>query len=65
MLREILDPLLRNPHCAHAPAPAPVKRESVLHSTLFSAAEEKVETIRTETAGWAHPGKTDDAVGGV
>jgi RNA polymerase sigma-70 factor (ECF subfamily) len=65
LLREILDPLLRNPHNAHPPAPAPVKRESVLHSTLFSAAEERVETSRTDTAGWAHPDKTGDAEGGV
>ncbi len=43
---------------------APQKRESVLHSTLFSAAEEH-ETSRTDTTGWAHPGKTGDAEGGV
>jgi RNA polymerase sigma-70 factor (ECF subfamily) len=66
MLREILDPLLRNPHNAPAPAPAPVKRGSVLHSTLFSASEEEVDkTSRTDTTGWAHPGKTGDAEGGV
>ena len=64
MLREILDPLLRNPHSAHAPAPVPQKRESVLHSPLFSAAEEP-KTSRTDTTGWAHPGKTGDAEGGV
>jgi RNA polymerase sigma-70 factor (ECF subfamily) len=65
MLREILDPLLRGPHSPHAPGPAPVKRESVLHSTLFSAAEEEVESSRTDTTGWAHPVKTGDAEGGV
>jgi hypothetical protein len=62
MLREILDPVLRNPHSAHPPAPQ--KRESILHSTLFSASEE-TESSRTDTAGWAHPGKTGDAEGGV
>jgi RNA polymerase sigma-70 factor (ECF subfamily) len=64
MLREILDPLLRNPHVAHSQTPAPHARESVLHSTLFSAAEEH-KFSRTDTAGWAYPGKTDDAEGGV
>jgi hypothetical protein len=65
MLREILDPLLRNPHAAHVPAHAPQKRESVLHSPLFSAEEEHHKTSRTDTTGWAHPGKTGDAEGGV
>jgi len=64
MLREILDPLLRNPHGAHVQASAPHKRESILHSPLFSA-EEEHKTSRTGTAGWAHPGKTGDAEGGV
>jgi len=40
------------------------KRESVLHSTLFSASEED-NTNRTDTTGWAHPGKTGGAEGGV
>jgi len=57
--------LLRNPHAAHVPAHAPQKRESVLHSPLFSAAEEEHKTSRTDTTGWAHPGKTGDAEGGV
>ncbi len=43
MLREILDPLLRNQHCSHATVHASEKidetkegkRESILHSTLF------------------------------
>jgi hypothetical protein len=35
-----------------------------LHSPLFSAAEEH-ETSRTDTTGWAHPGTTGDAEGGV
>jgi hypothetical protein len=64
MLREILDPLLRTPQGAHAPAPATHKRGLVLHSTLFSA-EEEHQASRTDTAGWAHPGKTGDAEGGV
>jgi hypothetical protein len=67
MLREILDPLLHSPYRAHAQAPAPPlhKRESILHSTLFSAAEEEPKTSRSDTSGWAHPGKTGDAEGGV
>jgi hypothetical protein len=65
MLREILDPLLRNPHAAHVQPRAPQKRESVLHSPLFSAAEDEHKTSRTDTTGWAHPGKTGDAEGGV
>jgi hypothetical protein len=64
MLREILDPVLRSPHSSHTQSPAPHKRESVLHSTLFSAAEEP-KTSRTDTTGWAHPCKTGDAEGGV
>ncbi len=64
LLREILDPLLRNSHGTHAQAPPPHKRESILHSTLFPAAEED-KASRTDTAGWAHPGKTDGAEGGV
>src|SRR6202161_3412686 len=64
MLREILDPLLWNQHSAPAQAPVPHKRETVLHSPLFSAAEEN-ESNRTDTTGWAHPGKTGDTEGGV
>jgi hypothetical protein len=64
MLREILDPLLRNPHGAHAQEPAPQQRESVLHSPLFSAGEEH-KVSRTDTTCWAHPCKTGDAEGGV
>jgi Sigma-70, region 4 len=62
MLREILDPLLRNPHTTQATVQQ--KREAVLHSPLFSAAEEH-NTSRTDTTGWAHPGKLGDAEGGV
>jgi hypothetical protein len=64
--------LLRNPHCAHAAGHAPEtkgdkkddKRESILHSTLFSV-ELQEESSRTDTTGWAHPSKTGDAEGGV
>jgi hypothetical protein len=62
LLRGILDPLLRSPRTVQAPAPR--KRESVLHSALFSAEPER-ETSRTDTPGWAHPVKMDDAEGGV
>ena len=66
MLREILDPLLRDSHAASAHGPARHQRESVLHSALFSVAEEEEsKTSRTDTTGWAHPGKTGDAEGGV
>lgn len=64
ILREILDPLLRNPQGTHFQAPARQQRESVLHSPLFSAPE-GLETSRTDTSGWAHPGKTGVAEGGV
>jgi RNA polymerase sigma-70 factor, ECF subfamily len=64
MLREILDPVLRSSHAAHCVSPAVHKRESVLHSTLFSVAEEE-KTGRSDTTGWARPGKMDGAEGGV
>jgi len=64
MLREILDPLLHASHAAHAAVAEPRKRESVLHSALFSNAEEP-PTSRNDTAGWASPLKTGDAEGGV
>ena len=64
MLREILDPLLRSPHATHAQVPAPHQRESILRSTLFSGIKEHKDS-RTDTTGWAHPGKTGDAEGGV
>jgi hypothetical protein len=35
-----------------------------LHSSLFSA-EEEHKASRKDTAGWAHPGETGDAEGGV
>jgi RNA polymerase sigma-70 factor (ECF subfamily) len=64
MLREVLDPMLHAPHAAHAAAPGAQKRESVLHSALFSTAEEP-PTRRDDTAAWAHPLKTGDVEGGV
>jgi RNA polymerase sigma-70 factor (ECF subfamily) len=64
MLREILDPLLRDPHSGHIQVGAPHRRKMVLHSTLFSV-EEEPESSRTDTTGWAHSGKTGDAEGGV
>jgi RNA polymerase sigma-70 factor (ECF subfamily) len=62
LLREILEPLLRNPQSARAPAQH--ARESVLHSTLFSAAEDN-PSGRSGTIGWAQPVNTGDAEGGV
>jgi hypothetical protein len=64
MLRGILDPLLRSQTGAIAQVAPPQKRESVLHSSLFST-EEEHKASRNDTAGWAHPGKMDDAEGGV
>jgi len=64
LLREILDPFLRNPQGTHGQASAQHIRGSVLHSTLFPAAEDD-ETNRDDTTGWAHPGKKGDVVGGV
>ena len=75
LLREILDPLLHNPHCANATGHAPEKpekndgrkddkRESILHFELFSVELEE-KSSRTDTTGWAHPVKTGDAEGGV
>jgi hypothetical protein len=63
LLREILDPVLRSSHGAQAQPPAPRKRESVLHSTLFSPVEE--DKGRNDTTGWAHSGTMGGAEGGV
>src|SRR5580692_6988710 len=43
MLREILDPMLHNPHRANVQACSPQIRATVLHSTLFAASEESQE----------------------
>jgi RNA polymerase sigma-70 factor (ECF subfamily) len=70
MLREILDPMLHNPHRINALGSASQKRASILQSTLFPAPEElelveEHEASRTDTTGWAHPCQTGDAEGGV
>ena len=75
LLREILEPLLRSPHSQAASevvrAAVSVsgnasqnRRVSVLHSPMFSVAENE-NSGRRDTAGWAHPGKPGDAEGGV
>jgi RNA polymerase sigma-70 factor (ECF subfamily) len=78
LLRDILKPLIGNPHLAHHPArqesqsashqaheiKAPRTSQTVLHSTLFSKL--KVESVgHSDTAGWANPGEPGDAEGGV
>jgi RNA polymerase sigma-70 factor, ECF subfamily len=63
ILREILDPVLRSSYGSNAQPAALPKRESVLHSTLFSPVEEDVS--RNDTTGWAHSGEMGDAEGGV
>ena len=75
LLREILEPLLRSPH-AHATneivrdaanisgAMVQPRRESILHSPLFSVAEDE-SSSGPDTTGWAHSGKPGDAEGGV
>jgi RNA polymerase sigma-70 factor (ECF subfamily) len=78
LLRDILKPLIGNPHLAHHPArqesqsvsnqaheiKAPRTSQTVLHSTLFSKL--KVESVgQSDTAGWANPGEPGDAEGGV
>jgi len=62
ILREILEPVIRSPHAA---PPVRHQEESVLHSPLFSVAAEKRNSNRSDTTGWANPGKTGDAEGGV
>jgi len=64
LLREILEPVIRNTHCAQAAAPPPHRMESVLHSPLFSATEKKTSS-RSDTPGWANPGEPGDVEGGV
>jgi RNA polymerase sigma-70 factor, ECF subfamily len=71
LLRDILKPLLANPHLAHHPAPHPAHvaeaqhvSKTVLHSTLFSPVKEKVRSQR-DAVGWAAPGKPGDAKGGI
>jgi RNA polymerase sigma factor (sigma-70 family) len=71
LLRDILKPLLANPHLAHHPAPHPAHvveahhvSKTVLHSTLFSPVKEKFCSQR-DAVGWATPGKPGDAKGGI
>ena len=61
ILREILDPQLRSHRCSPSPARP---RETVLHSTLFSASVEE-KSSRADTTGWAHLAEADEAEGGV
>jgi RNA polymerase sigma-70 factor (ECF subfamily) len=78
LLRDILKPLLGNPHLAHHPVrqesqsasnqahgmKPPRTSQTVLHSTLFSKL--KVESVgQSDTAGWANPSEPGDAEGGV
>ena len=78
LLREILKPLHGNPHVVHAAAPQEAGRiasdscgvearhqsEAVLHSSLFSAVKDEIPS-RSDTVGWAEPGKLGGAEGGV
>ncbi|MGH9679901.1 MAG: sigma-70 family RNA polymerase sigma factor [Candidatus Acidiferrales bacterium] len=64
MLREILEPILRNPHLVNIPAPRASHHASRLPSTLFPAPE-KNEAGQSDTIGWSLPGKLDGAEGGV
>jgi len=63
LLREILEPLLRNPHAMSVPV-APHRRLSMMPSTLFPKIEQK-SSSRSDTSGWANPGEPGDAEGGV
>jgi RNA polymerase sigma-70 factor, ECF subfamily len=78
LLRDILKPLLGNPHLAHHPLrqesrsashqahgiEAPRTSQTVLHSTLFSTLKEETASQR-DTVDWANPGKPGDAEGGI
>jgi RNA polymerase sigma-70 factor (ECF subfamily) len=78
VLRDMLEPLFGNAHLAHHFMPHETKSascpvhgiearrapETVLHSSLFSTMKEKTSSQR-DTAGWAAPGNTGDAEGGV
>jgi RNA polymerase sigma-70 factor (ECF subfamily) len=78
LLRDILNPLLGNPHLAHHPArhesrsashpghaiEARCTSQTVLHSPLFSTLK-NVTASQRDTAGWANPGKPGDAEGDV
>jgi RNA polymerase sigma-70 factor (ECF subfamily) len=78
LLRDILNPLLGNPHLAHHPArhesrsashpghaiEARCTSQTVLHSPLFSTLK-NVTASQRDAAGWANPGKPGDAEGDV
>jgi RNA polymerase sigma-70 factor, ECF subfamily len=64
LLREILEPILRTAKGAHVPAPPREHRESESPMSPF-AAPEKTNNDRSDTTGWAHPGKLGGAEGGV
>ena len=64
LLRDILDPMLHAAQGARGQAPELRRRESVLHSALFSSVQER-DSGRNDTTGWAHPAETGDAEGGV
>ncbi len=63
MLREILVPMLRDPHAARHAGPAPA-REAAMHSSeMFASGNQDFRG--QDTAGGAHPGNLGDAEGGV
>ena len=78
LLREILKPLHGNANRVPASAPQEAGRsasdscgvkarhqsEAILHSSLFSKVKDETSS-RSDTAGWADPGKLGDAEGGV
>ena len=64
LLREILEPVLRQPHGATVPASSVTQEEPVLRSPLLSS-EHEDSISRPDTAGWALPGAPGDAEGGV
>ena len=66
LLRDILKPLLGNPHRTHQPAIHPTRQvsKSFLQSALFSPVKEKICSQR-DAVEWAPPAKPGDAEGGI
>ncbi len=64
LLREILEPILGQPHSASIPASPASHEAAVLRSPLGLVGDEKGSS-RLDTTGWAHPGTPGDAEGGV
>ena len=64
LLREILEPMLKNSHNARVPASSKVRSEADCNSSLLSA-QERETASQTDTPGWAHPCKLGGAEGGV